>query len=159
MRFGHLLMVRGRIRGLDVNVLIDTGSDTTLANRALSEALRARMRTPIRGPEDFTRAFTAGEAIVLDAAMLIPDLRLDRMEIGNVVAYVGDFHVFQLWDLQDEPTLLVGMDVISHARAIAIDYGRSAVYFRLNTARRRFLQADGAPDRMSTDFTITGSRP
>jgi predicted aspartyl protease len=158
IRFGHLLMVRGRIRGLDVNVLVDTGSDTTLANRALSEALRARMRTPIRGPEDFTRAYTAGEAVVLDTAMLIPQLRLSDLEIGNVVAYVGDFHVFRIWDLQDAPTLLIGMDVISHARGIAIDYGRNAVYFRLDSARRRALEAHGIPDRASTEFTIGNPR-
>jgi predicted aspartyl protease len=149
IRFGHLLMVRGSVRGLPINVLIDTGSDTTLANRALSEALRARMRTPIRGAEDFTRAYTAGEPIVLDASMLIPRLSLNELDMANVVAYVGDFHVFSVWGLENEPTLLIGMDVISHARAIAIDYGRNQVYFRLDGGARRrarTLQAEGITD-------------
>lgn len=149
LRFGHLLMVRGSVRGLPVNVLIDTGSDTTLANRALSEALRARMRAPIRGTEDFNRAYTAGEAIVLDASMLLPRLNLNELEMANVVAYVGDFHVFSLWGLEHEPTLLIGMDVISHSRAIAIDYGRGAVYFRLDGGARRrsrTLEAEGVSD-------------
>jgi predicted aspartyl protease len=149
IRFGHLLMVRGSVRGFPVNVLIDTGSDTTLANRALSEALRARMRNPIRGPDDFNRAYTAGEPIVLDASMLLPRLQLGELDMANVVAYVGDFHVFSLWGLENEPTLLVGMDVISHARAIAIDYGRNAVYFRLDGGARRrarTLQAEGVTD-------------
>lgn len=137
IRFGHLLLVRGAIRGLRVNILIDTGSDTSLANTALAEALRTRMRAPILGAEEFNRAYTAGQPIVLDRAMIIPQLNLNELEIGNLVAFVGDFHIFQLWNLQDEPTLLIGMDVIARTRAIAIDYGRSAVYFRIDESRRR----------------------
>ncbi len=36
MRFGTMLTVEGEIKGVKVNVLIDTGSDISLANEALS---------------------------------------------------------------------------------------------------------------------------
>ena len=47
MRFGSLLMVPGEIMGVHVNVLIDTGSDISLANREISRRA-ARGRRPIR---------------------------------------------------------------------------------------------------------------
>jgi hypothetical protein len=143
IRFGHLLMIRGTIRRMPVNLLIDTGSDATLANRALSEALRARMRRPVSTADDVRRAYTAGETVVLERAMLVPSMSLGDVQVSNLVAYVGDFHLFNLWNLQNEPTLLVGMDVISQTRAIAIDYGRSAVYFRLpRNGRRQRIDID-----------------
>lgn len=131
LRFGHLMMVRGNVRGMPVNVLVDTGSNATLANTALTEALRTRMRRPVTSVAEFERAYTAGETIVLNYSMAIPRLDLSDLEMRNVTAYVGDFHVFSLWGLQDEPTILIGMDVISRARGVAIDYGRSAVYFHM----------------------------
>jgi hypothetical protein len=53
------------------------------------------------------------------------------VRIHNVTAYVGDFHIFRLWDFVEEPALLIGMDVLSQTRAIAIDYDRATVHFRL----------------------------
>jgi hypothetical protein len=47
-----------------------------------------------------------------------------------VNAYIGDFHIFDLWGLQDEPTLLIGMDVLARSREMAIDYEQGIVHFR-----------------------------
>jgi hypothetical protein len=37
--------------------------------------------------------------------------------------------------LLDEPTILLGMDVIAVADAMAIDYGRATVHFRISDRR------------------------
>jgi hypothetical protein len=47
-----------------------------------------------------------------------------------VNAYIGDFHIFDLWGLQDEPTLLIGMDVLARSHEMAIDYEHGVVHFR-----------------------------
>ncbi len=135
LRFGHLVMVRAAVRGLSVNVLIDTGSDTSLANTALQEALRARMSESGEafGPP---RAHTAGQTVVLDNAMVVSNLSLGEIELDNVAAYVGDFHIFALWDLLEEPTLLIGMDVLSQTKGLAIDYDRARVFFLLRDRTR-----------------------
>jgi hypothetical protein len=44
---------------------------------------------------------------------------------------VGDFHVFSVWGMDDEPTLLLGMDVLGNARKLAIDYGRRELHLTL----------------------------
>lgn len=131
LRFGHLVVLRGRIRNVDVNVLVDTGSDGTLANVALRTALRARARNR-QDALDYARAYSAGEPVVLDSAIALPELVLGDIAVNDVLAFVGDFHIFELWGLHDEPTLLIGMDMLRRTRAIAIDYSRGIVHFRLN---------------------------
>lgn len=140
LRFGHLVMIDGSVRGVPVKILIDTGSDTTLANVALQQALSARMRDDDRSL-NYARAYTAtGVAVTLPGAIMLPSLSLGEMKIDDITAFVGDFHIFTLWGLIDEPTLLIGMDVISQTRGLAIDYERARVYFDIaEPGRRRWL--------------------
>jgi hypothetical protein len=130
LRFGHLVVLPGRIRGQTVQVILDTGSDSTLANMAFRDQVQgirvSRERT------DYARAYTAGTPIVLDSAVLIPRFALGDVEISGITAYVADFHIFRLWGFIDEPALLIGMDVLSQTRAISIDYDRAMVQFRIH---------------------------
>ncbi len=135
LRFGHLVVVRGAINGVRVHLLVDTGSDTSLANNALRDALNARVREG-QGRVDFTVAYTAGDRVILNRAMLVQRLMIGELEVRNVTAYVGDFHIFNLWGLQNEPTLLIGMDVLSQARGLAIDYERGIVYLHTRDSLR-----------------------
>lgn len=129
LRFGHLVVVRGSVGGVRVNLLVDTGSDSSLANEALRSALNARLRRNRR--IDVTVAYTAGDRVVLENAIRINRMMMGDLEVRNITAYVGDFHIFHLWNLTDEPTLLIGMDVLTQARALAIDYQRGVVYLRI----------------------------
>jgi predicted aspartyl protease len=128
MRFGSMLMVPGEIMDVHVNVLIDTGSDISLANQSFRDALRGVSAQRIEHHNG--HAFTFGRPIVLEQTVWTPSLRLGHTVVGGVTAYVGDFHIFDVWGLQAEPTLLIGMDVLARSREMAIDYERGVVYFR-----------------------------
>jgi predicted aspartyl protease len=129
MRFGSLLMVPGEIMDVHVNVLIDTGSDISLANQKFRDALRAVAARTIHYHNG--HAFTFGRPIVLERSVWTPSLRLGRTVVGGgVTAYVGDFHIFDFWGLQDESTMLIGMDVLARSGEMAIDYAHGVVYFR-----------------------------
>lgn len=128
VRFGSLLMVEGQIQGVKVNVLIDTGSDTSLANTKFREALRNVAARMIHFRGD--RAFTYGRPVLLDESVWTPSLRLGRTVIDGVNAFIGDFHIFEIWGLQDEPTMLIGMDVLTRSQEMVIDYARGIVHFR-----------------------------
>ncbi len=134
MRFGHLVVVRGSINGIRVRLLLDTGSDSSLANVALRDAFNARLRH--RPRDEATIAYTAGSIVSLEDAILIPRMRVGELEVRNVTAYVGDYHIFQIWNLTAEPALLIGMDVLSQARGLAIDYGRGTVYLQIRDRLR-----------------------
>jgi predicted aspartyl protease len=128
VRFGSLLMVQGRIMGVRINVLIDTGSDISLANEQYRDALRVVGARSIQLRNG--HAFTFGRPIVLAERVWTPRLQLGRTVIGSVNAYIGNFHIFDMWSLQDEPTLLIGMDVLARSREMAIDYREGVVHFR-----------------------------
>lgn len=128
MRFGSLLMIPGEIMGVRVNVLIDTGSNISLANQRFRDALLGVAARSIEYHGD--HAFTAGRPIVLAESVWTPRLRLGRTVVESVKAYVGDFHIFDLWNLKDEPTLLIGIDVLARSGEMAIDYEHGVVHFR-----------------------------
>ncbi len=128
MRFGTMLTIQGKIRGVSINVLLDTGSDLSLANEKFREALRGVSTRSIEYKGDF--AFTFGKPVVLERSVWTPRLNLGDTVVDNVIAYVGNFHIFDVWGLQDEPTLLIGVDVLARSREMAIDYERGVVHFR-----------------------------
>ena len=128
IRFGSMLMIQGKIMGVRVNVLIDTGSNISLANQRFRDALRAVGARSIEYHNG--HAFTFGRPIVLEQSVWTPNLRLGNTYVESVNAYIGDFHIFDVWGLQDEPTLLIGMDVLTRSREMAIDYERGVVHFR-----------------------------
>jgi predicted aspartyl protease len=134
-RFGSLLIVPGKILGVRVNVLIDTGSDISLANRKFRDALRGVAAQMIQYHDG--RAFTFGRPIVLEQRVWTPSLRLGHTVVGGgVTTYIGDFYLFDFLGLQDEPTMLIGMDVLARLREMAIDFERRVVYFRKGAGRR-----------------------
>jgi len=128
MRFGSLLMVPGEIMGVPVNVLIDTGSNISLANKQFQQALRGVAARSVQYHDG--RAFTFGRPLVLQQSVWTPRLRLGHTSMDSVKAYIGDFHVFDFWGLQDEATLLIGMDLLARSDEMAIDYERGIVHFR-----------------------------
>jgi predicted aspartyl protease len=135
LRFGHLVVIEGRIRDAPVSIFLDTGSDSTLSNVALRERLRSSVRIDTRRSAN-ARSYTAGDPVVLDNVIQIPRLSIGDVDARNITAYVGDFHIFRLWDLLDQPALLIGMDVLSQTRALIIDYEEGTVQFRLRTPPR-----------------------
>ena len=128
MRFGSMLMVPGEIMGVHINVLIDTGSDISLANQNFRDALRGVAARSVEYHNG--HAFTFGRPLVLEESVWTPSLHLGHTVVDSVKAYIGDFHIFDFWGLQDEPTMLIGMDVLARSREMAIDYEQGVVYFR-----------------------------
>jgi predicted aspartyl protease len=140
MRFGSLVMVQGDIMGVRVNVLIDTGSNISLGNQKFRDALRGVAAHTVEYHNG--HAFTFGRPMVLAQTVWTPRLRLGQTSVESVNAYIGDFHIFEHWGLQDEPTLLIGMDVLARSGDMAIDYERSIVHFRKRP--RGVLQGGGS---------------
>lgn len=128
LRFGRLLVVDGHVGRIRVKAVIDTGAEVTLGNLALRDALIQR-RGGKHEPDD---AVVVGldESTQSGRYLRTPLIRLGDAEIDNVPIIYGDIHVFKLWELQEEPALLVGMDILGALQRLVIDYRREEIQFR-----------------------------
>lgn len=128
LRFGRLLVVDGYVGRIPVKAVIDTGAETTLGNLALRDAL-LRKRRDKDGPDD---AFVIGLNDVSQSGRFIrsPRIQLGDAEIDGLYIIYGDIHVFKLWGLEEEPAILVGMDVLGSLERLVIDYRREEIQFR-----------------------------
>lgn len=122
LRFGHLLMADGEVAGVKVHVVIDTGAERTLGNMALYKALVRRHRTKHRTVATPVIGLTLIEQ--MGTSVRTPVIQLADVVIKDVTVIYGDIHVFTLWDLEETPALLLGMDVLGTLKTLIIDYRR-----------------------------------
>src|SRR5258708_3745833 len=123
---GGLMTLDTRIGGVPVRAVIDTGAERTLGNLALRNALRARrihgalaMLTSVYGA---TKDVEAGEI------QIVPPIVIDSLRITDVAMVFGEFHIFKVWGMQDEPAMIIGMDVVGTVASLSIDFKNQAVY-------------------------------
>ncbi|MDZ4777839.1 MAG: retroviral-like aspartic protease family protein [Alphaproteobacteria bacterium] len=127
MRFGLLPLVRGRVGGVQVEAVVDTGAERSIGNSALRAALvagRAHTRS-----EGRTIVFGAVGPSVMADVLWVPRLRVGAGNITKMQLLFADTHVFRIWRLEQTPALLLGMDVIGQLDAITIDYRLNRVWF------------------------------
>lgn len=118
---GGLMSIPGTVGGVHVLAIIDTGSERTIANSALREALLARSHhgeksgqsVPVYG------ATTDVEIGDLDVSPLID---LGPIRIGRVNLVYGHFHIFEVWNIADRPAIVVGMDILGTVSSFTIDF-------------------------------------
>lgn len=120
LRHRGLLVANARVGRVRIKAIIDTGAERTLGNMALFKALLPTLSSQVAAAtvQGATPDVTAG------ASFLVPTIQVGDVQIENLEVTFGDLYVFRLWDLEKQPTLLVGMDLIGTARRLVIDYRR-----------------------------------
>jgi hypothetical protein len=122
---GGLLMVIAQIGGVRVRAIIDTGAERSLGNPALLAALGKRGK--LYAPR-LTNVFGTTATVIQGELRAIPPVTLGMATISQVDLVFGDFHIFDIWDLNDGPAMLIGMDVLGTVHQLIIDFGRAEVY-------------------------------
>jgi len=69
----------------------------------------------------------ATPALGVGALQMAPSIRLGDTEILNLRITFGDLHVFRVWNLESEPALLIGMDLLGTVERLVIDYRRREI--------------------------------
>lgn len=122
-RSGQLIMADAVIDGVKVQVVIDTGSDTSIGNRALQKKLSKR---GLSGQVEL-RSVT-GQTIIADIG-LGRNLKIENVNFGNVMIAYADSPHFALLDLVEKPALFLGMRDLRQLDRIAIDFSTRKIYF------------------------------
>lgn len=119
-----LAMRVGKVTGLAV---IDTGSERTLGNLALRDALNERRRPGTVA--QVTSVYGATAQVEPGEIWKAPTIVIDSLRINDVQVVYGDFHIFKVWDMQDKPAMIIGMDVLGTVASLGIDFKNQDVYF------------------------------
>ncbi|MGC3980017.1 MAG: retropepsin-like aspartic protease [Steroidobacteraceae bacterium] len=126
------IVVAAKVGKVPVKAVIDTGGVHTLGNRALLDAVNAANR------RDRQRQWYGLPTRVIDvtdsehAALLmrVPRIALGEAAVVNLPVTFSEFQIFKLWGLQNQPALLIGMDVLGLLGELTIDYGRKEIHLR-----------------------------
>jgi hypothetical protein len=122
---GQLIMTHADIDGVRTDVVIDTGSDTSIGNRALQRALGQRgnlghaVLSSVTGQEAIADMGYARRLVVRD------------ITIKNLVIAYTDGPAFLALDLDRRPALLLGMRELRLFKRVAIDFSTRKVMFDL----------------------------
>jgi hypothetical protein len=115
---GGLLAADLRVGSVLTRAIIDTGGQQTVGNLALQQALRRHT-----APEDATDGIIG---VTLDVqsgtTIATPPIRFGDIKLTGVSVTFSDVALFQHWDLQRDPTLLLGMDILGLFDVLIIDY-------------------------------------
>ena len=123
----HLLALEVRVGGIRTKAIVDTGAQVSIGNTALRTALARR------GMRDVTKEEIEG--VTLDVAygdmMRAPQIEVGALRFNGVYVTYGDMYIFDRWKLMNEPTLVLGMDVLGTVDVLVIDYRLRELQVRL----------------------------
>jgi predicted aspartyl protease len=125
LRFGGLPIVTARVGGVRVKAIIDTGAERSLGNPALLKAIG--LEAAAANPASRIQVYAATSQLVFGNIIEAPRLSIGGIDIRSLVAVFGPFEVFRLWDVENEPALVIGMDVLGSTDGLMIDFQREQV--------------------------------
>lgn len=124
-RSGQLIMTNAVIDGVRTDIVIDTGSDTSIGNRALQKALAKRHKGEMTELQSVT-----GQTIMADVAMA-RTVRLGTMTMSNSMLVFADTPAFEKLELVKRPALFMGMNQLKLFHRVAIDFATKRILFDL----------------------------
>lgn len=123
-RFGRLMLVDAEVEGERVWVILDTGSQVSVANNALRRALERRHRLGATAPIELL-SITGGR---LEAEYGIAHrVRIGGIDIRDLPIAFADVHPFRQLQLIDRPALLLGMDALQLFERVSVDFANRRV--------------------------------
>jgi len=123
-------------RRIKAKAVLDTGAERTLGNLALQQALNRgrKNREPVSAV-----VHGATPDIADGDVQEIKQANIGDMTLTNLEVIFADFHVFKLWGLDQQPAMLIGMDMIGVLERLVIDYRRNEVSMYGDRAASRMV--------------------
>lgn len=127
-RFGQLVIVGAEVAESPVSAFLDSGAQISVGNWALRDAILRQHPEMAARLVNVPLISATGQTAEGQMARL-PPLRLGGLKISRLTAVFADLHIFQLWELQDRPSILIGIDVMRQFEKVILDFGRREVIF------------------------------
>jgi predicted aspartyl protease len=123
----NLMVVDALVGNLPLLAIIDTGAQSTLGNSALREAISRQVQRNSKGEDAITGATGAVQTGI--GARISP-ITLGGIAIRDAHVTFGDMHIFDTWQLNDKPALLIGMDILGVFDTLVIDNRRQEMHIK-----------------------------
>ena len=121
-----LVTLDTRVGQVPVLAVVDTGSERTLGNIALRDALMAQRTAG--ATVQLTSVYGATEQVEPGELRAAPLITIESLRITDVAIVYGDFHIFKVWALHDRPAMIIGMDVLGTVGSLSIDFKNQNIY-------------------------------
>ncbi|MGC4250225.1 MAG: retroviral-like aspartic protease family protein [Sphingobium sp.] len=125
---GQLILLDSDVNGMKVNIVLDTGTNFSVANMALMNRLIRKKRAPLL--EEATLTSVTGGTLVGRVGK-IREVRLGQVKLRELPVLFADASPFAELGLADKPALLLGINALKGFDRVAIDFGRGKVDFLL----------------------------
>lgn len=141
---GRMILSSAKIDGTKVDIILDTGAQSSMANLALRDKLRRRHRNfdfiPVK-----MRSVTG--TILNGDYTQIREIDIGGLTIRDMPMTFADNYAFAALGLQDRPAILLGMDALKLFDRVLIDFSNRRVGFDLpkGVAREQMARLAMAP--------------
>ena len=122
-RSGQLIMADAKLEGIRVQVVIDTGAETSIGNLALQKALSRKRKN-----EKVELLSVTGHMINADLAYA-RWLEIKDVRFNNVAIAYTDAPAFKALKLDGRPAMLLGMRDLRMLDRLAIDFATRRILF------------------------------
>jgi predicted aspartyl protease len=116
---GRLIVTEASANGRDIVVVVDTGSQVTIANEALRKVLKRSDLLPQTYPVDLISV--TGDKLNGDY-MFLRDLEIGGVGLKNLAVVFAPAHTFHQLNLDDKPAILLGMNAMRAFKKVSIDF-------------------------------------
>lgn len=126
-RAGRLVLTDARIGNSKVDVVIDTGAQSSMGNTALKNRLSRSQRRFEYVPVGLKSV--TGESLV-GAYTQIKQIELGGLSISDLPMTFTENYAFRALGLDERPAILLGMDAMSLCETVEIDFAAKRVTFQ-----------------------------
>ena len=146
---GQLILTEVVVGRERVDAVVDTGSEITIGNSALRDRLMQRRRNKFK---KITVYGVTGHQIELDFAV-VDRIKLGPIELREVPIAFADVPPFAVFGLDDQPSLLLGTDLMEVFRRVSLDFHDRKVRFQLRKCKQDtvVVRTSTTASRLSSD--------
>ena len=130
---GGLMAIPAYVGNIRTLAIIDTGSERTLANQALRDALHVGIDSGRSEP--ITIVYGATQQVEMGRMATSPTISVGPLRVLGAEIIFGDFHIFKVWHLDKRPAVILGMDVLGTVSALGFDFRQHDLF--VASARRQ----------------------
>jgi predicted aspartyl protease len=142
-RAGRLILTNATIAGRKVDLVVDSGAQSSVGNLALRDALIGK---GARGGEDRMQMVqlnsVTGDSITAQSTV-IPRIRIGGMEFQDIPINYANGYAFRILNLDKKPAMLLGMDTLQLFDRIEVDFANRRVRFTLPAGGSPARRLDG----------------